>query len=110
MCWAVGLLPDCYHSLSYSSLPVSWALVNAAAPLGGHSEISRAGLLHSEGLPQSHVCQYIQWDEASLLPAEDSDEAVLFFLRSHTDLNARGERRKALVQQEQMGTCSVSCC
>lgn len=62
--------------------------------LGGHSEISRAGLLHLEGLLWSHVYQDIQRDQASLLPTEDSDEAVLLFLRSHTDLNVRerGER------------------
>lgn len=73
-------------------------------------EISSAGLLLWEGLLQSHVNQYIQWDEAFLLPTEDSDEAVPFFLRGHTDLRARGEKRKDSVQQEEVGTHSRSCC
>lgn len=65
---------------------IFWAPFSAAAPLGGHREISSAGLLRWEGLLQSHVYQYIQRDEASLLPTEDSDEAVPFFFRGHTDL------------------------
>lgn len=59
---------------------------------------------------QSHVYQYIQWDEASLLPTEYSDEAVPFFLRGHTDLRARGEKGKDSVQQELVGNCSRSYC
>lgn len=42
----------CFQTASTVSdlqISVSWALVSAAAPLGGHSEISSAGLLHSEG-------------------------------------------------------------
>lgn len=81
-------------SLRSSSPPVCWAPISAAAPLGGHRDISSAGLLLWEGLPQSHVHQYIQWDEASLLPTENSDEAVLFFLGGHTDLRARGQGEK----------------
>lgn len=73
---------------------IFWAPFSAAAPLGGHREISSAGLLRWEGLLQSHVYQYIQRDEASLLPTEDSDEAVPFFLRGHTDLGVEGGRER----------------
>lgn len=71
--------------------------------LGGHSDISRAGLLHLEGPPRSHVYQDIQWNQASLLPTEDSDEAVLFFLRSHTDLGAREREERLQFSENKRG-------
>lgn len=71
--------------------------------LGEHSEISGAGLLHLEGPPRSHVYQDIQRDQASLLPTEDSDEAILFFLRSHTDLSVRERETRLQFSENKRG-------
>lgn len=56
--------------------------VGVAAP-GGHHErrhLSRVCPLLREQSQQSDIFQDLQGNQASLLPAEDSDEAILLFL------------------------------